>query len=254
MVTYGSDRNANLLRETSFGSSDYIEKRQIHSQHLNTIPLAGIHLLMSMTIFIVGAYFGLQWITEPNCQTFYVLIYIRGFYWVITYILDMMITYKHNDLRRHGYHDFYRKKILTFKNAPFAIVTLWNTCMFIVQTIMIQQYGAEFTMHCQKAIESPVTCVCIFCGLETIVLMFVHGTYIMKVWHFNNMHSLPDALRDIDQPFIGSLGITTDNARIADLLEKQADLIYYLKEQNLNLKRKLVQFNHREKIGSYEKI
>lgn len=251
---YGSDRNANLLRETSFGSSDYNDKRQIHSQHLNTITLAAIHLLMSMTIFMIGAYFGLQSINEPNCQTFYMLIYIRCAYWMITYIFDMIITYRHNDLRRNGYHDFYRQKILTYKNAPFGIVTLWNTCMFIVQTIMIQQYGMEFTMHCQKTFQSPVTYVCLFCGLETIVLMFVHGTYIMKVWHFNNMDALPDALRDIEQPFIGSLGITTDNAKIADLLEKQADLIYYLKEQNFNLKRKLHQFNHREKLGSYEKI
>lgn len=254
MTTYGSDRNANFLREIPFGSSDYNDKIQTHSQHLNTIPLAGIHLLMSMTIFVVGACFGLQWITEPNCQTYYILIYIRCVFWVITFILDLMITYKHNDLRRCGYHDFYRKQILTYKNVPFAIVTLWNTCMFIVQTIMIQNYGTDFTMHCQKTIESPATYVCLFCGLETIVLMFVHGTYIMKVWHFNNMHALPDALRDIDQPFIGSLGITIENARIADLLEKQADLIYYLKEQNLNLKKKMLQFNHSEKIGSYEKI
>lgn len=76
----------------------------------------------------------------------------------------------------------------------------------------------------------------------------------MKIWHFNNIHSLPDALRELEQPFIGSLGITIENARIADLLEKQADLIYYLKEQNLNLNRKLMQINKRQKIAAYDEI
>lgn len=255
MSTYGSDRNVPLnTNRSTFGSSGYDDKKQSYSLHLSTIHLAGLHLLMSMSIFIAGAYLELRWMTEFNCRTYYILIYVRAIYWVITYILDMIVTYRHNDLRRHGYHDFYRKKILSYKNAPFAVVTLWNTIIFIVQTIMIQNYGIEFTAHCQRTIQSPVTYICMFCGLETILLMFIHGTYIMKVWNFNSIHSLPDALRDIDQPFIGSLGITIDNAKVADLLEKQADLIYYLKEQNLNLKRKLLQFNQREKYGSYEKI
>lgn len=80
----------------------------------------------------------------------------------------------------------------------------------------------------------------------------------MKVHHFNNMHYLPDALRDIDQPFIGSLGVTVENGKVIDLLEKQADLIYYLKEQNANLKQKLLSLNQRtqrtQRFGSYEKI
>lgn len=82
--------------------------------------------------------------------------------------------------------------------------------------------------------------------------MFIHGTYIMSVWHFNRVTCLPDALRDIEQPFIGSLGITVENGKVADLLEKQADLIYYLKEQNVNLNRKLLELNQRNKLRGYD--
>lgn len=254
MTTYGSDRFALFRDEATLSSSNSLEKRYNYSQHLQTIHLAGLHLLLSMSIFVCGVYMELQWMPDYTCQPYYVLVYIRSAFWLATYVLDTMITYRHNDLRRQGYHSFYRNTVLVYKNAPLIIVTLWNTVMFVVQTILLQNYEAEFATHCQKMIESPITYACIFAGLETILLTFVHGTYIMKIWHFNNIHSLPDALRELEQPFIGSLGITIENARVADLLEKQADLIYYLKEQNLNLNRKLMQMNKRQKISGYDEI
>lgn len=254
MATYGSDRYPRFHDEGTLSSSDSLDKRYNYVQNLQTIHLAGLHLLLSMSIFVLGVYMELQLMADYNCQPYYLLLYIRCAFWFATYVLDTMITYRHNDLRRQGYHSFYRNTVLIYKNAPLIIVTLWNTVMFIVQTILLQNYDGQFVVHCQKMIESPITYTCIFCGLETILLIFVHGTYIMKIWHFNNIHSLPDALRELEQPFIGSLGITIENARIADLLEKQADLIYYLKEQNLNLNRKLMQINKRQKIAAYDEI
>lgn len=256
MYTYGSDRvRTTSLTDSEFSSSDGEEKKQNYSEHLNTIHLAGLHLLLSITIFGAGVYLEFQWMTDYSCRTYYTLVYIRCVYWVLTYALDTMITNRHNVLRRQGYHDFYRYKILTYKNAPYAIVTLWNMLLFLVQTILLENFDTDFNMQCQKSIHSPITYVCMFCGVETIVLMFVHGTYIMRVWHFNTISSLPDALRDAEQPFLGSLGITIENGKIGDLLEKQADLIYYLKEQNLHLNRKVLQLSQRyQKIGSYDPI
>lgn len=251
MTTYGTDHFFNCQRNADSNSSISIEKMQNYSLNLYTIHLAGIHLILSMTIFIVGIYLELRWLSEENCRTYYIMIYIRCAFWVVTFVIDILVTRRHNELRRQGYHDFYRKSILTYKNAPFAIVTLWNMLIFFIQTIMSEVYDTEFPLHCQKNIQSPI----IFSGIETILLLYFHGTYIMKVYHFNNVHLLPDALRDMEQPFIGSLGSTFENEKIADLLEKQADLIYYLKEQNVNLKCKLLQLNQRSKeVMSYQKI
>lgn len=253
MTTYGTDRIFNHQSGSEFSSGCF---KQNYSLNLYTSHLVGLHMLLSMLIFITGVYLELQWLTEENCRTYFIMIYIRCAFWIITIIQDILVTRRHNDLRRQGYHDFYRKKILSYKNAPLFIVTLSNMVMFLIQTIMTQVYDeTQFSIHCQKGLQSPITIVCIFCGLETILLMIVHGTYIMKVYHFNSIHSLPDALRDIEQPFIGSLGITIENIKVAELLEKQADLIYYLKEQNFNLKRKLLQLSQRShEFGSYQKI
>ncbi|XP_031633711.1 transmembrane protein 192-like [Contarinia nasturtii] len=255
MTTYGSDRALNNHGNPELSSDNSTEKKQSYSLNLHTSHLAALHLLLSLSVFITSVYLELQWLTEQNCRTYYIMIYIRCIFWIASCVLDALFTRRHNELRRHGYHDFYRDKILSYKNAPLFIVTIWNMVLFLVQTIMFENYGSEFLLQCQRIAQSPITYVCIFCGLETILLMIVHGTYIMRVYKFNSTHSLPDALRDIEQPFLGSLGITIDNSKIGDLLEKQADLIYYLKEQNFNLKRKLLQLNQRTDVcGSYQKI
>lgn len=258
MINYGTDRTLGYQRNPEFSSGNPYEKKENYSLHLSTIHLAGLHLLLSMFTFIMSVYLEVQWLAEENCRAYFIMIYIRSAFWIASCIINILITRQHNNLRRQGYHDFYRKKILTYKDVPLIIVTLWNMLMFLVQTILLQKYGSEFSLHCQTSVQSPSTYVCIFCGLETILLTIVHGVYIMKVHHFNNMHYLPDALRDIDQPFIGSLGVTVENGKVIDLLEKQEDLIYYLKEQNANLKQKLLSLNQRtqrtQRFGSYEKI
>lgn len=231
-----------------------IDKKKI-SPSLHTIVLASLHLLFSLLVFIAGVYLELQWFIEHSCRTYYIMIYIRCIYWVVSIVIDILFRRRHNKLRRHGYHTLF-KKILIYKNAPLLIVTIWNMVLFLIQTLMIDSYGAEFSMYCQRTslLQRPITYVCTLCGLETVLLIFLHGSYIIRVYNFNSTQILPDALRDIEQPSIGSLGITVDNAKIGDLLEKQADLIYYLKEQNVNLKRKLLHFNQLSLYGTYQKI
>lgn len=252
MATYGSDR-VNLIPDSIFTPSDPGQNKKKYFEYLNTIHLAGLHLLMSMTIFGAGTVLEFKWTSDQSCRPYFILLYIRCIFWIFTYLIDLIITYRHNELRRHGYHDFYRQKILTYKNAPFIIVTLWNMILFFIQTLMQSNYGAGFPLHCERSLYSPITYVCLFCGLETILLMIVHGSYIMKVWHFNSVSCLPDALRDVEQPFIGSLGITVENAKVGNLLEKQADLIFYLKEQNTNLNKKLLEMNERNKQTEWNK-
>lgn len=256
MTTYGTDRYvADGQRGPDFGSVDSLEKTELYSVNLSTIHLAGAHLVLSMSIFVAFVLMAVQYLGQENCFAFFIMVYIRGAFWIITCVLDIVITRRHNDLRRHGYHDFYRKQISAFRDAPLIIVTMWNMVLFFMVTIMLQNNGAEFLVHCETPYQSPSSYVCIFSGLEAILLIYVHGAYIMKVYHFNSMHALPDALRDLEQPFIGHLGVSVEG-KVADLLEKQADLIYYLKQQNTNLQRKLLQLNQKQmnRLGSYEKI
>lgn len=73
--------------------------------------------------------------------------------------------------------------------------------------------------------------------------MFVNGSYISKVVKFNTEQPSPDALRSGSNSMMGSVGISIANRSTTELLEKQADLISYLKDHNQRLNQKLMQIN-----------
>lgn len=91
---------------------------------------------------------------------------------------------------------------------------------------------------------SPVFYVVIFNVAETLIFFFVHGTYISRVVRFNNMHLAPDALRGSSQSTLGSLGLLHSQSDISDLLEKQSDLIEYLRDHVNRLNQKLQQLSN----------
>lgn len=248
MSMYGSDWSTSVAN-SHLSSSDFSENK-FYFRCLRTVHLSVFHLLLSLSIFITAIIFETKWSNATDCQTYYYLLYIRCSYWILTLILDTIITWRHNEIRRYGYHEFYRKNILNYKSAPLHVVTLWNMIIFLVQTIMQQTYAADFPLRCQASLRSPTTYLSVFCGLETIILIFVHGIYINRVGQFNRINCLPDALRDMEQPFIGTIGITIDkNNKISELLERQADLIDYLKQSNYHLNKKVLELREEIKMN-----
>lgn len=105
-----------------------------------------------------------------------------------------MIKYHHEKLRMSGYHEFYRAT-LVHKSLPLNTVSLWNTVIFCIQTIMQHYYGPDFFNHCTKNFLSPTMYVIIFCAFETIILLVIHGTYIQRVNRFNQAGLPPDVFR-----------------------------------------------------------
>jgi hypothetical protein len=91
-----------------------------------------------------------------------------------------------------------------------------------------------------ESLFSPIVYITAFSLSEWLVLVAVNGTYIIKCYQFNKSGLHPDALRS-GSGSAGSVGLTQRNS--VELLEKQADLITYLKEHNMRLNQKLNQIN-----------
>lgn len=159
-------------------------------------------------------------------------------------IYDHIIKYEHEQLRMYGYHEFYRATII-HKGIPLHIVSLWNTVILCIQTIMQHQYGSDFFDHCTKSFFSPTTYICLFCTFETILLLAVHGTYMLRVKRFNDATMPPDAFRGLS-PSMNSVScttyesslsllsftISTTNSRfpphVTDITNDQSKVCYYL--------------------------
>lgn len=158
-------------------------------------------------------------------------------------IFDHYIKRQHEILRLNGFHSFYRETH-NHKNVPFHIVNLWTVTYLAVQTLMHQYYADNFFTKCVVVqFLSPVVYSTMFAVTETLMLAITHGTYLTKVVRFNRTKPLPDALRGTQSSGEGLVGLTQRNASYMDLLEKQADMINYLKDHNLRLNQKLMQLN-----------
>lgn len=123
-----------------------------------------------------------------------------------------------------GYHEFH-KATNVHKGVPLYIVSLWNTVIMSIQTLMQHYYGVNFGEHCIEVFFSPVVYLAMFSSLETVVIALVHGCYISKVRKFNKSQSPPDVMRGT-RSMEGSVGVTQRAADMAELLEKQVSYSY----------------------------
>lgn len=179
------------------------------------------------------------------------MLYLRAAFWIVTYLFDHLVRKHHEKLRLDGYHDFHRT-VESHKGIPLQIVSLWNTFLLAIQALIQHYYGDAFGEKCLVVgLLSPIVYISAFSGLETIVLAIVNGSYIAKVVRFNRTASPPDALQDNRGFSGGSLGLTQRGLSTAELLEKQADLIKYLKDHNLKLNQKIMQMNAQVRTITY---
>ncbi|XP_030373775.1 transmembrane protein 192 [Scaptodrosophila lebanonensis] len=206
---------------------------------LKTVPAFSIHLLISTIISIVGICLAATWEPEKRCDAYFVMLYLRATFWVITYLFDHYVKREHDALRLNGYHDFHRDTAMQ-KGIPLHVVSLWNSMLLAVQALIHHYYGENFFVHCAAGWLSPVAYVTLFNVAENVVLAAIHGCYISKVRKFNKAAPPPDVLRGADSAS-GSLGLMQPEGNTAELLEKQADLIAYLRDHSNKLNQKLHQ-------------
>ncbi|XP_062554616.1 transmembrane protein 192-like isoform X1 [Armigeres subalbatus] len=218
---------------------------------LRTVPAFSFHLLISSCISLTGIILAATWEDNQRCEAYFIMLYLRAAFWLITYVFDRFVKHRHEKLRLDGYHDFHRSTS-RHRSVPLQIVSLWNTFLLAIQTLIQHYYGDSFAEKCViVGLLSPIVYITLFCSLETVVLGFVHGFYIAKVVRFNRMAPPPDALQGSSSHIGGSLGLTQRGLSTAELLEKQADLINYLKDHNLQLNQKIMQMNAQVRTVSY---
>jgi len=206
---------------------------------LRTVPHFSLHLLISTIISLIGIIIAATWPQSKRCEAYYIMLYARAAFWLVTWLFNYIVKYHHEQLRLNGYHAFHRATE-TLKSIPLTIVSLWNTVILAVAAGMQHYYGDDFSMKCVESYLSPVVYIICFSVAETLVFFAVHGTYINRVVKFNNAQMPPEALQGINT-VIGSVGLMQRGADVTELLEKQADLIHYLRDHNMKLNQKLMQ-------------
>uniref|UniRef100_A0A2M4ALM1 Transmembrane protein 192 n=1 Tax=Anopheles triannulatus TaxID=58253 RepID=A0A2M4ALM1_9DIPT len=210
---------------------------------LYTAPVFSFHLLISSIISITGIALAATWDDSKRCEAYFIMMYLRVAFWILTYLVDYLVKKHHRALALRGYLDFNRAT-KHHSTIPLQIVSLWNTFLLAIHTLMQHYYGDDFGTKCVVVgWLAPIVYITAFSCLETGVLSIVNGSYITKVRRFNRTAAPPDALQDNRGMRSGSVGLTQRGLSTTELLEKQADLINYLKDHNLKLNQKIMQMN-----------
>jgi hypothetical protein len=231
-------------------------------------------LLVSTIISAVGIALAIIWPEYKRCEAYFIMLYLRAGFYVLTLLFDCIVKHYHTKLRLDGYHDFHRE-MKDHHTIPLKVVSLWNSAILAMAAGLHHYYGEHFTETCIRSYFSPVVYLTSFNIAETIIFFFVHGTYMAKVVRFNNLQLAPDALRGSSISTSGALGLIHSQSEgmnaffssklviiliysfflsfpllnmnhrvVNELLEKQSDMIEYLRDHCNRLNQKLQQMSN----------
>ncbi|XP_023714736.1 transmembrane protein 192 isoform X2 [Cryptotermes secundus] len=214
---------------------------------LNTVVAVTVELFLCVTMLATAIVLAVVWPENmERCAPYFIILYIHAAFWCVALIVDNHIRQKHHALRVNGYLEFYQHTH-QHSRIPFYIVSLWNTVLLALSTAFSHLYK-DFRQQCNiSEFLKPVNYLCVFIAVETTVLAYFMVIYICKVIKFNRSKPPPDVQREEwmmnfiqDSYSGGEVGYRERGDHIHDLLEKQADLIRYLKDRNTKLSHKIM--------------
>lgn len=153
--------------------------------------------------------------------------------WVITYVYDRYLYFQHNRLRRSGYLILYMKT-KEIRNIPFMIFSIGNATLLLVVSFQSASKPKSLMLIFQITLSAEVFLV--------LLSTFIYLGYIIN---FNKSKKLPDVFcQDVvagfqDITYTSEVGFR-DNECSDDILERQSEMIRYLRQHNMNLGKRIV--------------
>lgn len=185
--------------------------------------------------------------------------------WLITLFADHLVKAKHHDLRICGYLDFYQSTYQHIR-TPLFIVSLWNTTYLFLAVLLHHTHKHNYEEYCHSSRWfSPLNYIMLLTTLELSIIFPVYVTYISKFFYLcvvvhilqwalfiervlkiNRTKPPPDVMREewlanfTQNSYSGEVGYYQRGTILSDLLEKQADLIRYLRDHNVKLSHRIM--------------
>ncbi|KAI6652575.1 putative membrane protein [Oopsacas minuta] len=183
-----------------------------------------------------------------NKFSFYALFHV--FLWIIVFIIDRIVQHFHNKIRLRGYLRLYLR-LRNIRRIPFIVYSTGLAAIVLVFSI-----ERQLTYLIQLSTFRFDYFITIIVGIEVIVSGVGLIIYFAITLRFNYTKPKPDTIGTEDGavvPFLSAppgIGFSRDDdtENVEELLDKQADMIRYLKAHNANLGRKINEL--RDRLGS----
>ncbi|KAG8036629.1 hypothetical protein G9C98_003951 [Cotesia typhae] len=222
---------------------------QLSFGKLDTAIFASIPLILGVIIEIIGIIFISLWPEEQSkCNSYFIFLYLHCGYWFVIMLTDYIIKLRHHNLRICGYLDFYQSTYQHIR-TPLFVSSLWNTMYLFLAAILHHTHKLNYEDYCHSSEWfTPVNYILLLTTLELMIIVPVYINYIKRVHRFNRMQPPPDVTREewlssfTQDSFAGNteVGYRERDSNLSELLEKQADLIRYLRDHNVKLSHRMM--------------
>ncbi|XP_022647093.1 transmembrane protein 192-like [Varroa jacobsoni] len=209
-------------------------------------------------IYMVGLLvlsFVLPYVPHLPMAVYSLIVYLHCVVWALSYILDAYLRKQHTLLSCYGFIDFYQKS----KNLRRITLNLMSsgTIMMLIVSVLIADYCVD-RLRCPPNIASYIYLQAII-TLETIIIVPVLMYYLKLSCEFHRNKLQPeiepqDFITSILQAQTSAEIGYRDNGPLEDIVEKQSDMIRYLKKYNTFLKRKVLRLSQELEIAREESL
>ncbi|KAK3770720.1 hypothetical protein RRG08_037906 [Elysia crispata] len=194
-----------------------------------------VYIALAVSAYVVPELCSLQVCGQDSIS---LTLYIHGGMWFVLFILDRFLALKHKESRLNGYLDFYRRT-QNIRIIPFQINSCANAIMVILTKLLDNFCDDRLKCH----VLSKIRYIQILVSVECVLALLVLCIYFAQTVKFNRKQALPDVNQDeLVTSFVNShssadLGLRNENY-IDQVMEKQADMIRYLKQHTEALARR----------------
>ncbi|KAM8880193.1 transmembrane protein 192 [Spinachia spinachia] len=160
-----------------------------------------------------------------------VIVFGKVCLWVLVLLFTGCVQHHHSQARRRGYLRFYRQT-QGLKHLPLTVHSAGNVILLVVLALRLSP-----TLQTQMLIG--------VLGSELLFALPCLIYYTVQVMRFNSERAAPDVSQEEDSlsHSVGSLPRETgfrEGSNLQEVVEKQADLIEYLKQHNTLLSKRLL--------------
>ncbi|XP_068178101.1 transmembrane protein 192 [Antennarius striatus] len=160
-----------------------------------------------------------------------VIVFGKVCLWVLVVLFTGFAQHHHSRTRSRGYLQFYRQ-MQELKHLPLMVHSTGNVMLLIVLAAQLSP-----TVHTNMLL--------IIIGLELLAGFPCLIYYIVKVMQFNREKPAPDVSQEERSHNINITNLPTETgfregSSLEEVVEKQADLIEYLKQHNSLLSKRLL--------------
>lgn len=160
------------------------------------------------------------------------IIFSKAFLTILVVLYTHHVKQHHSQIRSRGYLQFYRQ-MQEIIHWPLMVHSFGNTLLLFVLTAKISKEIRTYLMLTVLGAELLVAVPCLV-------------YYFVKVLQFNRERPAPDVSHEehVHNFSVSSVPTETslrEGSSLAEVVDKQADLIEYLKQHNALLSRRLLQ-------------